>query len=111
MKIQRRKIGDVVILDLEGKILIGDDIADLREAVNGLVRDKENKVLLNFEQVPYLDSTGLGEVVKSYTTIKRNGGMVKILNLSSKVKDLMTITKLITVFETYDDEEQAVASF
>ena len=111
MKIQRRKSGDVVILDLEGKILIGDDIADLREAVDGLVRDKENKVLLNFEQVPYLDSTGLGEVVKSYTTIKRSGGMVKILNLSSKVKDLMTITKLITVFETYDDEDQAVASF
>lgn len=111
MKIQRRKSNDVVILDLEGKILIGDDIADLRETVDGLVRDKENKVLLNFAQVPYLDSTGLGEVVKSYTTIKRNGGMVKILNLSSKVKDLMTITKLITVFETYDDEGQAVASF
>jgi anti-sigma B factor antagonist len=111
MKIQRRKNGDVAILDLQGKILIGDDINDLRVAVNNLVKDKEKKVLLNFEQVPYLDSTGLGEVVKSYTTIKRTGGMVKILNLSSKVKDLMTITKLITVFETFEDEEQAVASF
>lgn len=111
MKIQRRKNGEVVILDLVGKILIGDDISDLREAVNLVVKDKEKKVLLNFKKVPYLDSTGLGEVVKSYTTIKRIGGMVKILNLSSKVKDLMTITKLITVFETFDNEEEAVASF
>jgi len=111
MKIQSRKNGDVVILDLQGKILIGDDITDLRVAVDDLVKEKETKVLLNFAQVPYLDSTGLGEVVKSYTTIKRTGGMVKILNLSSKVKDLMTITKLITVFETFEDEDQAVASF
>jgi anti-sigma B factor antagonist len=101
----------VVILDLKGKILIGDDITVLRSSINELVKEKKLKLLINFEQVPYLDSTGLGEIVRTYTTLKKNGGETKILNLGAKVKDLMTITKLITVFEAFDDEDRAIESF
>lgn len=111
MKIEKRKKNGVVILDLKGKILVGDAISELRVAVNNLVDDNETKVLLNFQNVPYLDSTGLGEVVRAYTSIKRIKGTVKIINLTSKVRDLMSITKLITVFETFEDEDQAIASF
>ncbi len=111
MKIEKRKKNGVMILDLKGKILIGDAISELRTAINNLVDENETKVLLNFQEVPYLDSTGLGEVVRSYTSIKKINGMVKIVNLASKVKDLMTITKLITVFEAFEDEDQAIASF
>ncbi len=73
--------------------------------------EEGKSLLLNFEKVPYLDSTGLGEVVRSYTSIKNKGGVVKIVNLTNKVKDLLSVTKLITVFETFEDEEKAVASF
>ncbi len=111
MKIEKRKNGDVTVLDIKGKILIGDGVAELREAINESVDNKENKLLLNFENVPYLDSTGLGEVVRSYTSVKNRGGVVKIVNLTNKVKDLLSVTKLITVFETFEDESKAVESF
>ena len=111
MKIEKRKKGDVLILDLKGKILIGDGIDVLREAINAAVKEKETKVLLNFTEVPYLDSTGLGEVVRSYTSIKKEGGAIKIVNLTNKVKDLLSVTKLLTVFDTFEDEEKAVNSF
>lgn len=111
MKIEKRKKGDVTILDLKGKILIGDGIDELRGAINSSIKEKETKLLLNFKNVPYLDSTGLGEVVRSYTSVKKEGGMVKIVNLTQKVRDLLSVTKLITVFETFEDEDKAVASF
>ncbi len=111
MKIEKRKNGEVTIFDIKGKILIGDGVAELREAINSAVDSKEDKLLLNFEQVPYLDSTGLGEVVRSYTSVKSKGGVVKIVNLTNKVKDLLSVTKLITVFETFEDENKAVNSF
>jgi anti-sigma B factor antagonist len=111
MKIAKRKKGDVLILDLEGKILIGEGIEELREAINNAIKEKETRLLLNFAQVPYLDSTGLGEVVRSYTSVKKEGGTVKIVNLTNKVHDLLSVTKLITVFETFEDEEKAIASF
>lgn len=111
MKIEKRKKGDVTILDLKGKILIGDGIDELREAINGSIKEKETKLLLNFKDVPYLDSTGLGEVVRSYTSVKKEGGVVKIVNLTQKVRDLLSVTKLITVFETFEDEDKAAASF
>lgn len=111
MKIEKRKVGDVLILDLKGKILIGDGIDEVRDAINGIIQEKETKILLNFADVPYLDSTGLGEVVRSYTSIKKEGGTVKIVNLTNKVKDLLSVTKLLTVFDTFEDEEKAVASF
>lgn len=111
MKIDKRKKGDVTILDLKGKILLGDGIDELRESINGAIQSNETKLLLNFAEVPYLDSTGLGEVVRSYTSLRKEGGMVKIVNLTNKVQDLLSVTKLITVFETFEDEEKAVESF
>ncbi|MCK5221632.1 MAG: STAS domain-containing protein, partial [Candidatus Aminicenantes bacterium] len=99
---------DVTVFDIKGKILIGDGIIELREAIDN---EEGKSLLLNFEKVPYLDSTGLGEVVRSYTSIKNKGGVVKIVNLTNKVRDLLSVTKLITVFETFEDEEKAVASF
>lgn len=111
MKLKKRKNGDVMIFDLKGKILIGEGIGELREAINDSIKANEKKLILNFRQVPYLDSTGLGEVVRSYTTLKKEGGMVKIINLTQKVHDLLSVTKLITVFETFEDEDKAVNSF
>lgn len=111
MKITKRKKGDVLIFDLHGKILIGEGIEELRESVNGAIKEKETKLLLNFEGVPYLDSTGLGEVVRTYTSFKKEGGLVKIVNLTNKVKDLLSVTKLITVFESFEDEDVAINSF
>jgi len=111
MKITKRKKGDVTILDLDGKILVGDGIDELRETINEAINQGDNKLLLNFERVPYLDSTGLGEVVRSYTSVKSRGGQVKIVNLTDKVEDLLSVTKLITVFEIFDSEDGAVASY
>jgi anti-sigma B factor antagonist len=111
MKIEKRKKDGVVILDLKGKILIGEGIDVLRDAINNTINEQETKVLLNFAEVPYLDSTGLGEVVRSYTSIKKAGGVVKIVNLTNKVRDLLSVTKLITVFETFEDEAKAIESF
>ncbi|HLP47129.1 MAG TPA: STAS domain-containing protein [Candidatus Kapabacteria bacterium] len=111
MKIEKRKKNDVLILDLHGKILIGESIEELRETINNAIKDKETKLLLNFADVPYLDSTGLGEVVRSYTSIKKADGVVKIVNLTNHVRDLLSITKLITVFDTFEDEAKAIASF
>lgn len=111
MKLSRRKKDGVAIVDLKGKILIGDGIDELREEINNLIKEKETKILLNFADVPYLDSTGLGEVVRSYTSVKKEGGSIKIINLTQKVEDLLSVTKLITVFETFEDEDKAIASF
>ncbi len=111
MKIGKRKNGEVTVLDLKGKILIGEGIDELRKNIDSILGDVVPKLLLNFEGVPYLDSTGLGEVVRSYTSVKNKGGVVKIVNLTNKVKDLLSVTKLITVFETFEDEEKAIASF
>lgn len=111
MKIEKRKIGNVTVFDLKGKILFGDGIDELRQSINAAIKDSEKQLVLNFADVPYLDSTGLGEVVRSYTTLKKEGGTVKIANLTNKVKDLMMVTKLITVFETFESENEAVKSF
>jgi anti-sigma B factor antagonist len=111
MKIVERQVGDVVILDLHGKILIGEGDDALRDAVARLLDSGKTKILLNLADVPYVASAGLGEVVRCYTTVSRKGGRLKLLNLTKKIKDLLSITKLLTVFETYDSEEEAVRSF
>ncbi len=111
MKIVERRVGDVSILDLHGKILIGEGDDALREAVNQLVKSEKKKIVLNLADVPYVDSAGLGEIVRCYTTVSRQGGKLKLLNLTKKIQDLLSITKLLTVFETHESEEQAVASF
>jgi anti-sigma B factor antagonist len=111
MKIVERQVEDVIILDLHGKILIGEGDDALRDAVSRLVESGKKKILLNLADVPYVDSAGLGEIVRCYTTVSRQGGKLKLLNLTKKIQDLLSITKLLTVFETYDSEAEAVRSF
>lgn len=111
MKIVERQVGDVTILDLHGKILIGEGDDALRDAVTRQVDSGKSKILLNLADVPYVDSAGLGEVVRCYTTVSRKGGRLKLINLTKKIHDLLSITKLLTVFETYDSEDEAVRSF
>lgn len=111
MKITERKSGDVTVLDIEGKILLGEGDVQLKRKIDELVERNEIKVVLNLEQVPYMDSGGLGEIVRSYTTATRAGGNLKLLHATKRISDLLTITKLITVFEIFDSEEAAVSSF
>ncbi len=111
MKIVERQVQDVTILDLHGKILIGEGDEALRDAVNKAVDAGKTKLLLNLADVPYVDSAGLGEIVRCYTTVSRKGGKLKLINLTKKIQDLLSITKLLTVFETFDTEEEGVRSF
>jgi anti-sigma B factor antagonist len=111
MKIVERQVGDVVVLDLHGKILIGEGDDALREAVTKLADAGKTKILLNLADVPYVDSAGLGEIVRTYTTVSRKNGKLKLLNLTKKIQDLLSITKLLTVFETYESEDEAVRSY
>jgi anti-sigma B factor antagonist len=111
MKIVERQVQDVTILDLHGKILIGEGDEALRDAVNKAVDAGKTKLLLNLADVPYVDSAGLGEIVRCYTTVSRKGGKLKLINLTKKIQDLLSITKLLTVFETFDAEEEGVRSF
>src|SRR5215216_4242578 len=111
LNINERQAGDVTILDLSGKITIGEGSVQLREAVRRLLDDGKKNILLNLGDVSYVDSSGIGELVSSYTTVGINGGHLKLLNLTKKIQDLLMITKLLTVFQTYDNEQEAVASF
>jgi anti-sigma B factor antagonist len=111
MQIEERSAGDVTVLDLKGKITLGEGDELLRDKINSLIQQGRRKVVLNLEDVPYIDSAGLGEIVRTYTTISRQGGSLKLLNLTKRITDLLSITKLLTVFDTYDSEADAVRSF
>lgn len=111
LNIIQREAGDVTILDLSGKITIGEGSVQLRETVRQLLDDGKKKILLNLGNVSYVDSSGIGELVSSYTTANKSEGQLKLLNLTQKIQDLLTITKLLTVFEIHDSEDSALASF
>jgi anti-sigma B factor antagonist len=111
MKIDERTVGDVTVLDMQGKLLIGEGDELLRERINNLVESGKTRIVLNLGEVPYMDSAGLGEVVRCYTTVSRKNGKLKLVNLTKRLEDLLSITKLLTVFETYEDETEAVKSF
>jgi anti-sigma B factor antagonist len=111
MQITERQVGDVMILDLKGKITLGEGDELLKDKVNSIVSQGRRKIVLNLAEVPYLDSAGLGEVVRAYTTVSRQGGSLKLLNLTKRITDLLSITKLLTVFDTFDSEDDAVRSF
>ncbi|MCI0660617.1 MAG: STAS domain-containing protein [Acidobacteria bacterium] len=111
LEIRERAVGEVVILDLIGKITIGEGSVQLRDAVSNLLDAGRNRIILNLSGVVYVDSSGIGELVSRYTTTKNTGGRLKLLNLPKKIKDLLMITKLLTVFEIYEEEEAAVNSF
>jgi anti-sigma B factor antagonist len=111
MQIEERVVGDVTILDLKGKITLGEGDEALKAKINALTTGNRRSILLNLEGVPYIDSAGLGEVVRTYTTVSRQGGQLKLVNLTKRITDLLSITKLLTVFETFDSEDEALKSF
>ncbi len=111
MDIVERTVNDVTILDLKGKMTLGEGDELLKDKINSLLAAGRKKLLLNLEGVPYIDSAGLGEVVRTYTTVSRQGGSLKLLNLTKRIEDLLSITKLLTVFETFDSEADAVQSY
>lgn len=111
MQIEQRSVGDVMVLDVKGKITLGEGDEQLKDKVNSLVNQGQKKILLNLEGVPYIDSAGLGEIVRTYTTVSRQGGSLKLLHLTKRIQDLLSITKLLTVFETFDSEGDAIRSY
>ncbi|HEY0004632.1 MAG TPA: STAS domain-containing protein [Pyrinomonadaceae bacterium] len=112
LDLKERQAGDVTIIDLSGKITIGEGSVALRTAVRRLLEEGRKKILLNLGGVGYIDSSGIGELVSSYTAIgKVPGGQLKLLNLTQKLQGLLAITKLLTVFDTYDNEAEALSSF
>ena len=111
MQIEQRAVGSVMILDLKGKITLGEGDEALKDKINSLILQGHKKMLLNLADVPYIDSAGLGEIVRTYTTVSRQGGQLKLVNLTKRITDLLMITKLLTVFETFDNEQEALKSF
>jgi anti-sigma B factor antagonist len=111
LNIRERQAGDVTVIDMEGKITIGEGSVAVRGAIRRLLEEGKKKILLNLAGVSYVDSSGIGELVSSFTTINREGGQLKLLNLTQKIQDLLAITKLLTVFDVYDDEATALNSF
>jgi len=106
-----RETGGIVILDVSGRITLGEGSALLRETVRDLLNKGQNRILLNLADVTYIDSSGIGELVSGFTTVKNHGGELKLLNLTKKVHDLLQITKLYTVFDVHNEESGALSSF
>lgn len=111
MEIEERSSGAVTVLDLRGKLTIGDGDELLKDKINSLVQQGQVRILLNLADVPYVDSAGLGQMVSSFRTVTRSGGALRLLNLTARIKEVLTITKLLTVFDTYESESEALASF
>jgi anti-sigma B factor antagonist len=111
LDLKERQAGDVTILDLSGEVRIGEGSVALRDSIRNLADQGKKKVLLNLAGVKYIDSSGIGELIANYTTISRQGGQLKLLKLTDRVQNLLVITKLLTVFDSYDDETEALKSF
>ena len=108
LSVKTRKVDDIVLLELSGRLTIGEPTLLLRETIRRFAADGSSKFIVNLGDVSYIDSAGLGELIATFTTIRNKGGDVKILNLTAKAKDLLQMTKLPTVFDTYDDEGKAI---
>jgi anti-sigma B factor antagonist len=111
MEMEERTIGNVIILDMKGKLLIGEGGEILRPKINTLIENKQTNILLNLAEISYVDSAGLGEIIYSMRTLKHENGQLKLLRPSERIRTLLTITQLIKVFEIYEDEEEALKSF
>lgn len=111
MKHQERRVDDVVIIDLDGKLTLGSGDVQLRQIIADLLERGEKKILLNLKNVSYMDSAGTGELVAAYTSCNNHDASLKLLNLTAKVRDLLMFTQLISVFEDYNDVAEAVSSF
>jgi anti-sigma B factor antagonist len=111
VKLTTRQVGDVSVMDVAGRITLGEGSAALRDALREMVGKNQKKILLNLGEVSYIDSSGIGELVSGFTTVTNSGGTLKLLNLNKRVKDLLQITKLYTVFDVHEDEAAAIRSF
>ena len=111
LDVKERQAGDVTILDMTGEVRIGEGAISLRDSIRNLADQGKKKVLLNLAGVKYMDSSGVGELIANNTTIKRQGGQLKLLNLKDRIQNLLVITKLLTVFDSYDNEAEALKSF
>jgi anti-sigma B factor antagonist len=111
LNIRERQAGDITVLDMAGRITIGEGSVALRSAIRRLLEEGKKNILLNLAGVGYIDSSGIGELVSSYTAIKNQEGQLKLLSLTEKLRDLLTITKLLTVFDAYETEADALSNF
>ncbi len=111
MKIEERSLGSVVVLDLAGRLVAGEGVGQLKDKINRLILQGTRQILLNLAGVSYIDSNGLGELVASHTTMVRNRGQIKLVNLTTRVQDLLAICRLSTVFESYDSEAEALGTY
>ncbi len=111
MKIKTRTVGDIKILDCSGRITLGEGTMVVRNTVRELLNSNDKKIILNLAEVNYIDSSGIGELVSTYTTVTSNGGQLKLLGLTRKIQELLAITKLLTVFQVYEEEQPALDSF
>lgn len=111
VKISHRQVGDVAVVDAAGRITLGEGASVFRDTIRDLVAKGNKKILVNLADVSYIDSSGIGEMVSSFTTVTNHGGQLKLLGLTKRVKDLLQITKLYTVFEVFEDESSAIRSF
>ena len=111
IKIDERHIDGITVLDIVGKLTIDEAAQHLRDKINSLIAQKETRIILNLRHVPYIDSGGLGELIASFGSVTRAGGTMKLLNVSARNHDLLSITRLVTVFESFDSEADALRSF
>jgi len=111
MDISQRIIGSVAVIDLKGRVTLGEGAEIFRDKINSLLHQGQRNLVLNLSGVDYLDSAGLGEIVGTYATVRRQGGTLKLVGLTARIRDLLSITKLLTVFDTFDSEQDAVRSF
>jgi anti-sigma B factor antagonist len=111
MKFSSRKVGGVIIIDIEGKILMGEGDIEIKRSVDELLSRGERSIVLNLAKVPYIDSAGLGEIIRCFTSIRKSGGSLKLLSPNQRLIDLLSITKLVNVFDWYNDEASVVNSF
>ncbi len=111
LNISERQAGDVTILDMDGKVTIGEGSVALRTTIRRLLGEDKKKILLNLGGVGYVDSSGIGELVSSFTAVNKEGGQLKLLNLTQKIQDLLAITKLLTVFDVFESEGEALGGY
>ena len=111
VKLNTRQVGDVTVVDVAGRITLGEGSSALRDSLRDMINKNQKKILLNLGDVSYIDSSGIGELVSGFTTVTNSGGNLKLLNLNKRVKDLLQITKLYTVFDVHEDEAGAIRSF
>lgn len=111
MKISRREVGGIAIIEPKGKVTIGEGDILLRDEITKLLAEDKKKLVLDLGEVSYMDSAGVGELVSVYTSVKNRGGELKLANLTKKIKDLLSITQLLTIFDAYDSVDEALAGF